>query len=259
MTNYQVMPDLPEDDYAALKADIAANGVLVAVETDEDGVLLDGHHRVRAWQELRAEGQELPPYPVTIRYGMSEAEKRNHARRLNVLRRQLDRAQRDSVIVSMRADGMTLQAIADTVGVSVGTVHSVTDGFSELKSSTVTGKDGKQYPAQYAPRSVTLAGRAAELLDAAPGVVQDVVRRYGVADADTISELTRLHRNKAETFAEVAASGWIQPGDEEAAVRIDEGALKVREALREKAQTHRLLAADGRRESTRCPNCGFSF
>ena len=86
-----------------------------------------------------------------------------------------------------------------------------------------------------------------------------MVRRYGVADADTISELTRLHKQKAETFAEVAASGWIQPGDEEAAVRIDAGALKVREALRDKAQTHRLLAADERRESTRCPNCGFSF
>lgn len=96
-------------------------------------------------------------------------------------------------------------------------------------------------------------------MQAAPDPVREVVERYGVADADTISELTRLHKQKAETFAEVAASGWIQPGDEEAAVRIDAGALKVREALRDKAQTHRLLAADERRESTRCPNCGFSF
>lgn len=101
--------------------------------------------------------------------------------------------------------------------------------------------------------------RVSNAYKAAPEPVREVVRRYGVADADTISELTRLHRNKAETFAEVAASGWIQPGDEEAAVRIDAGALKVREALRDKAQTHRLLAADERRESTRCPNCGFSF
>lgn len=106
---------------------------------------------------------------------------------------------------------------------------------------------------------VRAVARISEALSAAPDPVREVVERYGVADADTISELTRLHRNKAETFAEVAASGWIQPGDEEAAVRIDAGALKVREALRDKAQTHRLLAADGRRESTRCPNCGFSF
>ena len=106
---------------------------------------------------------------------------------------------------------------------------------------------------------VRAVARISEALSAAPDPVREVVERYGVADADTISELTRLHKQKAETFAEVAASGWIQPGDEEAAVRIDEGALKVREALRDKAQTHRLLAADERRESTRCPNCGFSF
>ena len=101
--------------------------------------------------------------------------------------------------------------------------------------------------------------RISEALSAAPEPVREVVERFGVADADTISELTRLHKQKADTFAEVAASGWIQPGDEESAVRIDSGALAVREALREKAQTHRLLAADERRESTRCPNCGFSF
>lgn len=106
---------------------------------------------------------------------------------------------------------------------------------------------------------VRALARISEALSAAPDPVREVVERYGVADADTISELTRLHKQKAETFAEVAASGWIQPGDEEAAVRIDAGALKVREALRDKAQTHRLLAADERRESTRCPNCGFSF
>lgn len=106
---------------------------------------------------------------------------------------------------------------------------------------------------------VRAVARISEALSAAPDPVREVVERYGVADADTISELTRLHKQKADTFAEVAASGWIQPGDEESAVRIDSGALAVREALREKAQTHRLLAADGRRESTRCPNCGFSF
>ena len=148
---YQVMPDLPQDDYAALKADIAEHGVLIPVETDELGNLLDGHHRVRAWQELRAAGHELPAYPVTIRYGMSEADKRNHARRLNVLRRQLDKGQRDQVIVAMRGDGMTQQAIADEVGISVGTVNAVLSNFSELKSSPVVGKDGKVRPAQYSP------------------------------------------------------------------------------------------------------------
>jgi len=53
-TKYQVMPDLTPIEYEALKADIAERGVLIPVEVDENGQLLDGHHRVRAWQELRA-------------------------------------------------------------------------------------------------------------------------------------------------------------------------------------------------------------
>ena len=45
---FQVMPPLTDDDFAALKADIKANGLLIPVEVDEDGNVLDGHHRVRA-------------------------------------------------------------------------------------------------------------------------------------------------------------------------------------------------------------------
>lgn len=158
---------------------------------------------------------------------------------------------------------------------TVGNLLAVTNGNSlpanERTARELSGLAPDEQRAVWAEAVATAPGgkvtavhvravaRITEALSAAPEEVREVVRRYGVADADTISELTRLHKQKAETFAEVAASGWIQPGDEEAAVRIDEGALKVREALRDKAQTHRLLAADERRESTRCPNCGFSF
>jgi len=42
------MPPLTAEEYATLKADIAAHGVQVAVEVDDEGNVLDGHHRVRA-------------------------------------------------------------------------------------------------------------------------------------------------------------------------------------------------------------------
>ena len=86
---YQVMPALTPIEYEALKADIAKRGVLVPVEVDENGDMLDGHHRVKAWQELRSEGVNLPDYPRLIRSGLTEEQKRNHARSLNVLRRHL--------------------------------------------------------------------------------------------------------------------------------------------------------------------------
>ncbi len=42
---YQVMPSMPPEQFAALKADIAERGVLVPIDVDEDGHILDGHHR----------------------------------------------------------------------------------------------------------------------------------------------------------------------------------------------------------------------
>ena len=83
---YQLLPPLSPDEFAALKADIAKHGILVAVELDDHGHLLDGHHRVRAWQELRAEGIRVPDFPRVIRAGLSEAEKRAHVRAVNLVR-----------------------------------------------------------------------------------------------------------------------------------------------------------------------------
>ena len=44
---YQTFDLLTSDEYAALKADIAERGILVPIEIDETGAILDGHHRVR--------------------------------------------------------------------------------------------------------------------------------------------------------------------------------------------------------------------
>ena len=49
---YQVMPELSLEEYAALKADIDANGVKYPVHVDEMDNTLDGFHRggsVRNW------------------------------------------------------------------------------------------------------------------------------------------------------------------------------------------------------------------
>ena len=52
-SKYQPMPPLTAEEYDELKDSIANNGIDVAIEYDENGEILDGHHRVRAWQELR--------------------------------------------------------------------------------------------------------------------------------------------------------------------------------------------------------------
>lgn len=85
---YQVMPPLASDEYQELYEDIKQNGVLVPILEDEDGVIIDGHHRARIASELGI------TCPVEIISGKSEAEKRGMAFTLNLKRRHLNREQR---------------------------------------------------------------------------------------------------------------------------------------------------------------------
>lgn len=149
---YQLFDALSADEFAALKASIAQDGILVPIEMDENGNILDGHHRLRAWNELRGEGVRVGDYPRIIRAGMSEEEKRNHVRKLNLLRRHLGKAQLEEQMRQMRADGAGYQAIADAAGVSIGQAHEVARGIQLFKNEKLPGKDGKQYPPSYQKR-----------------------------------------------------------------------------------------------------------
>ena len=46
---FQVMPELDPATFEALKTDIAKRGVTTPIDVDEDGNILDGHNRFRAW------------------------------------------------------------------------------------------------------------------------------------------------------------------------------------------------------------------
>ncbi len=143
MAQYQLLPDLTEEEFSALKADIAERGVMVPVELDEAGNVLDGHHRLLACEELG-----VTDYPTIIRPGLTEDEKREHVLALNLDRRHLTREQRRELVATLRADGWSYPRIAERLDVSVGTVHSDAQAFSsENVTDTTTGQDGKQYPA----------------------------------------------------------------------------------------------------------------
>ena len=142
-TPYQIFPDLSPDEYEALKADIAEHGVLVPVEYDEAGNILDGHHRVRACEEL---GRTA--WPRVTREGMTDVQKRNHVRALNVLRRHLDKEALREQWAAMRTDGMSYRQIAEASGVDPMTVHRGVAFATPEAPARVIGKDGKSYPAQ---------------------------------------------------------------------------------------------------------------
>ncbi len=151
---WQLLPALSGDEYEALKADIAAHGVLVPVEVDERGDLLDGHHRVRAWTELRAEGVKLADYPRVVRGGLSDAEKRQIVRALNLARRHLSADQRRALIADAIRDDPTAsdRRVAVALGVTHPTVAAVRSELEEAGDveslSTRVDSLGRTQPAR---------------------------------------------------------------------------------------------------------------
>lgn len=85
---YQLLPPLSAEEYERLKADIQLRGIMVPVEIDEDGNILDGHNRAQIAGELGIK------YPTVTRRGLPEHEKRLHAVTLNLARRHLTDGQK---------------------------------------------------------------------------------------------------------------------------------------------------------------------
>lgn len=141
---YQLLPDLTSEEYEALRESIRADGVKVAIEYDEAGIVLDGHHRLRACRELG-----ITEWPRVVRRGMSENQKRDHVLALNLARRHLSREQRRELVARLRELGMSTRTIANKLGVNRETVMSdIRQVVGIQPPDTVTGSDGKHYPAQ---------------------------------------------------------------------------------------------------------------
>lgn len=150
-SRYQLFPALTPAAYEALRADIAVRGILVAIELDEAGAILDGHHRAQIASELG-----ITTYPRVVRAGLSEAEKISHVRALNLHRRHLSAAERAPHVVALRRDGLSTRLIARATGLSqsqvVRDLASVDPGDSPGRR--VTGADGRRYPARRGPSVV---------------------------------------------------------------------------------------------------------
>ncbi len=92
MSDYQVMPPLSAEEYAALEAEIAEHGVLVPIVTDQHGNLIDGHHRKQIADRLGLE------YRVDVVNVADQDEARSLARIYNLARRHLTREQKRQLI-----------------------------------------------------------------------------------------------------------------------------------------------------------------
>jgi len=161
---YQPLPDLPAEDFEALKADIAANGVQIPIIQDERGNTLDGHQRLRAVGELR-----LKKFPVKIMSGLTEQQKWHFALSVNLKRRHLNTAQKRALVEQelKRTPDLSNRWIAETLGVDVKTVQAARSRLEasvEIPQLTkLRSRDGRCRPAEVrqvlanTPREVEIA------------------------------------------------------------------------------------------------------
>jgi ParB-like chromosome segregation protein Spo0J len=144
---FQLLPAPSPGEYAALKRDIAAHGVAVPVEVDEDGTTLDGHTRIKIVTELRAEGVKVPDYPRVVRRFKTREEKIGHVLALNLARRHLSRPQRRDLVATLPRERWSHRRIADVLGIDEATVRRDLQGAANAAPERVRGKDGRRYPA----------------------------------------------------------------------------------------------------------------
>lgn len=161
--NYQVMPELTAEEYAELKADIALRGVMVPIEYDEAGNVLDGYHRLKICSELG-----IKDYPRVIRSGMSESEKLTHARKLNMARRHLTSEQKRGLIREQLKETpeQSDRQIAQALGVHHTTVSSqrreLEANGDVAKLATSTDTLGREQPRARKPVSIFIPAEPEE-------------------------------------------------------------------------------------------------
>lgn len=149
LDTFQPMPDLAEEQYAALREDIQANGVIVPIVVDQHGRTLDGHNRQRIAAELAIE------CPSEIRKVENDDEAMGLALTLNCARRHLTREQVREVVRREieRCPYDSDRAIARRVGCSPSTVGATRradrrDEVSNLDSPTMDREEAERVTAE---------------------------------------------------------------------------------------------------------------
>jgi hypothetical protein len=224
---FQLLPELTPEEFAALKADVAEHGILVPVVIDADsGLIIDGHHRLQAWTELRAEGLKVPDYPREVRRFATDKERIEFVVAANLFRRHLNRAQRAEVVARLRTEGWSLRRIGEVVGVDAATAFRDLAGVADAtpggeESATVTGRDDKRYPAHRPRPSPTIfvgsprdAARAAKALQTLGDDASGLIGLSRAEERARVVTMDRIRSEAAEGPSEHSGETWeLRTGD----------------------------------------------
>ncbi len=123
-----LLPPLRSDEFDALKQDIEVNGQQVPIMVTPDGIVIDGHHRLRVCREL---GLVPLVREVVTAYPEGMAIKMNLVRRnLSPDQQSVVRHQQQTLAAKMAQDGMTQVEIGKALGVSQQSVAKWAETFT---------------------------------------------------------------------------------------------------------------------------------
>ena len=159
---YQFLPRLSDDEYTSLEKSIREHGIQVPIVVDENGSVIDGHHRKEIADRLGL------PCPRNTARDLDETGKRTLACSLNLDRRHLNREQkRDVIAKSLMADPqLSNRQHAERVGVDHKTVGSLRDALQSRgdipHADTHVDSLGRQQPARVGPAVNTVTGEVSD-------------------------------------------------------------------------------------------------
>jgi N6-adenosine-specific RNA methylase IME4/ParB-like chromosome segregation protein Spo0J len=191
---YQLLPPLSKDDYDRLAADIERRGVMVPIEVDEEGNILDGHHRKQIADSLRID------CPEKVREGMADHEKRLHAVALNIARRHLTDAQKVLIGREIEPDAREeARRRQELLGRSHGADPSVTNAAKGRAVDDVAKRVGFGSGRTYE--------RAKKVVEEVEAQAPDLLPALKSGDIDLPEAKRQLQKNKKDArVAEIAAA-----------------------------------------------------
>ncbi len=192
-----LLPPLSTAEQEALKADIKANGVRDPIVIDEDGNILDGHHRYAIDKTAKT---------ATLS-GLSEAEKKAFVYRTNHARRNLSIEQRKKLLKAMKviakelreqdAKKYTNKTVGATLGVSEATVSRWMDTTNLHVQDACTPDARVKVPAKEKAK-ITDRVEAGE-------TQKQVAADYGVTQQRVSGIVTKERKQQAEKAEREAA------------------------------------------------------
>lgn len=260
----QLIPALQSEEYLQLEANLLADGCRDPLVLWND-ILIDGHnryeictrhniaystvqrdfedrHEAKLWMLRNQLGRRNLPDPVRIKlaHEMKKTESEKAKERQVEAGKQYGKGQSLKGVqksVHPNGNGRTQSKLADVANVS----HFKYDQGEHIIENA---PEWIQKLWIDETLSTNRAYSLTKLLRDVDESVSACAEFHRVVEPETIAILSRLHKNKSETFDEICASGYIQPGEDHQAIAITDTPLKVQKALDAKKKIHLDIARD---------------